>query len=205
MVNSSGEGWIIQFYCNSDCTWRVSNDFANVFDSKEAADTFLNQQYSCGGLSNRNNFRAYKVSPKVKTKVDLKVTNKPQLSQVPYDALVYASKGFEYGCAPWKYKRGNYLIPTPDLLAAFDRLALYLDAGLRHLTKVTTAMNRARGCTDMADADLKAGAYAEDPESGLPHLVGGVCSIMMAIQQAVDAGLLPAELGQPWESRKPNA
>lgn len=121
---------------------------------------------------------------------------KPQLSQIPHAAQVYASRSFEYGSQ--KYERGNYLRPTVDRLADFDRLASYLDAALRHITKVTTEMNRARGCTDKSEIDLKTAAACIDVESGLPHLCGAMCSIMMAVQQAVDAGLIPADPGQPW-------
>lgn len=135
-------------------------------------------------------------------KTDLKVTKgKPQLFQLPYDGLVYATRAFEYGESPGKYERGNYLRPTNvDLLADFDRLSEYLGAAQRHIAKATTSMLRARGTTDKSEADLRSGALAPDPESGLPHLCGAITSLLMGVQQAVDAGLLPVDPGRPWEN-----
>jgi hypothetical protein len=138
------------------------------------------------------------------TKGDMKegLTNgKPQLSQLPQAGLVYTTRAFEYGCSPTKYERGNYLRPTLDTLADFDRLLSYLDALLRHATKITTEMNRARGCTDQTETDLRAAAMCIDKESGLPHLCGMMASGMMAIQQAADAGLIPADPGRPWDKK----
>jgi hypothetical protein len=133
-------------------------------------------------------------------KVDMKVRGtKPQMSQIPYDAAVYAVRAFEFGAmAPGKYERGNYLRPTPDTLAAFDRLLEYLDAMLRHGQKLTLAMNRVRGCTDKDEASLRAAAAYPDLESGLPHLSHMLTSGLMAVQQAVDAKLIPLDPGRPW-------
>lgn len=123
---------------------------------------------------------------------------KPCLSEIPHAPLVYAARGFEYGHSPGKYERGNYLRPQVDRLADFHRMQFYLDAVFRHGTKLTTEMNRALGCTDCSEVKLKAAAMAQDEESGLSHLCGMLANLMMLVQQAVDAGLIPADPGQPW-------
>jgi hypothetical protein len=50
-------------------------------------------------------------------------------------------------------------------------------------------------------------AYAKDtdagikfPASGLPHVAHAVASLNMAIAQAVNGELLPADPGKPWEA-----
>lgn len=142
---------------------------------------------------------------KAPIKTDMKeglTGGKPMLSELPYAALVYASRGFEYGHSPGKYERGNYLRPTVDILADFHRMQFYLDAVLRHTTKLTTEMNRALGCGDKTEAELKAAAMTIDVESGLSHLTGMLANGMMAVQQAVDAGLIPVDPGQPWLKKK---
>lgn len=139
------------------------------------------------------------ISP-VKGDMKAGLTNdKPELSQLPYDALVYTTRAFEYGASPGKYERGNFLRRTTDVLADYHRLSKYLDAALRHITATTTSMLRVSGTTEKTEADLRSGAFAQDPESGLPHLCHALASLMMGVQQAVDSGLLPAHLGRPWE------
>jgi hypothetical protein len=121
---------------------------------------------------------------------------KPQLSHLPLGALTYAARAFQYGSG--KYARGNYRRPTVDKLADFDRLAAYIDASLRHLFAVTTEMEWRRGNTELTGLHLMTGGYP-DAESGLPHLCHALCSLIMAIQQGIDSGILPEDPGTPWE------
>lgn len=122
---------------------------------------------------------------------------KAQLSHLPLGALTWAARAFQYGSS--KYVRGNYLRPTVDKLADFDRLEAYLDATLRHILATTTEMEWARGCTELEGRHLLAGAFL-DGDSKLPHLCHALASILMAVQQGIDAGILPEDPGTPWET-----
>jgi len=205
--NSTGRTWVVEWYNVDDNSWRdnyIEDSEVNGIEyfTKDDAKKYLdNQLVEFPRLKHRMRNTAV---PSFTVKGDMKegLTNgKPQLSQLPQAGLIYTARAFEYGCSPTKYERGNYLRPTVDTLADFDRLLSYLDALLRHATKLTTEMNRARGCTDQTEADLKAAAMCIDKESGLPHLCGMMASGMMAIQQAADAGLIPADPGRPWERK----
>lgn len=123
---------------------------------------------------------------------------KPQLSHMPMAALVWAARAFQYGAQ--KYERGNYLRPQVDKRADFDRLEAYIDATLRHIFSVTTEMEWARGNTPLEGSQVLVAGFT-DTESGLPHLAHALCSLMMAIQQGVDAGILVQDPGQAWENK----
>ncbi len=124
---------------------------------------------------------------------------KPQLSHMPPGALTWAARAFQYGST--KYARGNYLRPTVDRLADFDRLEAYIDATLRHIFAVTREMEWMRGNTGMEQGyQFLVGAFP-DGESRLPHLCHALCSLMMAIQQGIDAGILVEDPGTPWEAK----
>lgn len=119
---------------------------------------------------------------------------KPSLSHMPIGALTWAARVFQYGAK--KYERGNYLRPQVDKRADFDRLEAYIDAALRHIYAVTTEMEWMRGNTDLDQGyQLLIGGY-QDSESKLPHLAHALCSLMMAIQQGINAGILPADPGE---------
>jgi hypothetical protein len=204
MGTTDSKTWVVEWSTGApNAYW--TPEYIDENDSKgilylteiDAIDYARKCQQNYGNLPHR--IRNTAPSP-VKGDMKAGLTNgKPQLSQFPLAAMVYATRAFEYGSS--KYERGNYLRPTVDTLADFDRLLAYLDAGLRHLTKVTLEMNRTRGCTDQDESDLRAGANCVDPESGLHHLCGAITSIAMGIQQAVDAGLIPADPGRPWEKK----
>lgn len=140
--------------------------------------------------------------PKSPVKGDLKEGlrgGKPALSHMPLGALRWAARAFQYGSS--KYERGNYLRPQVDRRADFDRLGMYIDATLRHIFEVTTEMEYMRG-----NADLDQGPYTlvggyPDSESKLPHLAHALCSLMMAIQQGINAGILVEDPGTPWEAK----
>jgi hypothetical protein len=123
---------------------------------------------------------------------------KPQLSQLPSAPLTWAARTFQYGAQ--KYERGNYLRPQVDRRADLDRLSAYIDAALRHIYAATTEIEWQRGCTELEGTQLLIGGYP-DAESGLPHLAHALTSLMMAIQQAVNAGILVEDPGTPWSDK----
>lgn len=203
----SGRTWIVQ-WDNSppDNTWCNECDAdgnTEYFTEHAAKAHMLIQQKEFSNIMHR--IVNTHIVPTVKGDMKEGLTGgKPMLSEIPHAALVYAARGFEYGHSPGKYERGNYLRPQVDLLADFHRMQFYLDAVFRHGTKLTTEMNRALGCTDKTKEDLIKAANTVDIESGLSHLTGMLANLMMAVQQAVDAGLIPADPGQPW-LKKPNS
>jgi len=200
--SSSSTMYTVEFLVGE--RWDQHNDSPQFYSEQSANDWIKNRAKKFGRQTSEYRVAplAYKLPTTVKGDMKEGLTNgKPQLSQLPQAGLIYTARAFEYGCSPTKYERGNYLRPTVDTLADFDRLLSYIDALLRHATKLTTEMNRARGCTDQTEADLKAAAMYIDKESGLPHLCGMMASGMMAIQQAADAGLIPADPGRPWERK----
>lgn len=151
--------------------------------------------FSAGGVYSEASVQVQTPTKDLKAGVGGK---KPQLSHMPLGALTWAARAFQYGSS--KYARGNYRRATVDKLADFDRLEAYIDATLRHIFAVTTEMEWTRGCTDVEGVQLMAGAWP-DVESRLPHLCHALCSLMMAIQQGIDAGILPEDPGTPWETK----
>lgn len=119
---------------------------------------------------------------------------KAPLSQLPKASLVYASRAFQYGAT--KYKPGNYLRP-PGSGNDTERLLDYISAAQRHLAAWATEIMRSIG-TGRAALELKQACYAADDESGLPHVSHALASLLMGVQQAVDAGLLPDDPGVTW-------
>lgn len=221
MGDSSVKNWIVEYNKPDSSTWYDVYLLSGVrFDKlgivTEAASRYAHSitsyQYRGRNIVTGELYYAHRgfVAPSVPeqlgppAKVDMKAglrDGKPKLSRMPYDALVYAARAFEWGESPGKYEQGNFLLPTPDTLAAFDRLMGYLDAALRHAQKLTLSMSRARGTGDKSDAQLRAAAMATDPDGGLPHLCGLAASVLMAIQQAVDSGLIATDPGRPWEKK----
>lgn len=203
-TTDSSKTWIVEWYRKATNAWEP--DY--IDGDKDSGILYLSEEEALEHLEKcHRDFKSLEhrmINTAAPVKGDMKagLTNgKPQLSQLPLAALVYATRAAEYGNSPGKYERGNYLRPTVDTLADFHRLLGYLDASLRHTNKVTTEMNRALGCTDHTKVDLMTGANCIDHESGLPHLCGALMSIMIGIQQAVDSGLIPADPGRPWEKK----
>lgn len=134
---------------------------------------------------------------------------KPDITHVRTPLLVYCARACEYGDA--KYERGNYLRRTDDLVEDFKRLRAYLRAAASHILLALDSMEAYQASDPMFTDTLALvqAAYAPDNDakpgcpvgsSGLPHLCGAAASVMMAITQAVQARLLPADPGRPWES-----
>ena len=127
-------------------------------------------------------------------------SSRPKMSIIGRHAAVYDVRGKEYGAD--KYARGNYHGPPPDGVTPEARVIGYLDALIRHATAITQAYNEALGTggdtrAAIAVADLEAsGGF---PASGLPHLAHLAAGIDIAIECAVQDGLVPADPGQPWK------
>lgn len=130
---------------------------------------------------------------------------KPDITHVRKPIMVYSSRAGEYGSD--KYERANYLRPVDGPRAAFERYRAYLRATIGHLVDNLDAMEKHQALDPhLEDVEgMKRAAYAADntpgkgfPASGLPHAAHAAASLNMALAQAVDAGLLPADPGQPW-------
>lgn len=125
---------------------------------------------------------------------------------------MYNARACEYGSA--KYERANYLRQTPSFAEDFARMRAYLRAAVGHVFETLDQMEQhLANDPNLVDIEgAKLAAYAADTDakpgcpvgaSGLPHLAHAVASINMALAQAVQCGLLPADPGRPWESAIP--
>lgn len=126
--------------------------------------------------------------------------SRPKMSILPRVALVHTIRAIEYGAD--KYARGNYHGPPPPTVSPEDRLLGYIDATMRHLTRVADAINRAKG----TGGDTVAACCTRDedgggkfPASSLPDLSHALASMAIGVSCAVDDGLLPEDPGQPWK------
>lgn len=148
-------------------------------------------------------------------KEGLSSTRKPDLTHVRTSIKVYTARPSMYGDD--KYERANYMRPvSPDgytgrpTRADFERFRAYLRAAESHISQVLDAMElHQSNDPKLEDIDgMIAAAYAPDIDkdvtgkvgpSFLPHVAPACSSIMMAIEQAVLSGLLPADPGCPWK------
>lgn len=138
---------------------------------------------------------------------------KPDTTHVRYSFIVYTSRACEYGDD--KYERANYRRPTGGKAHSeptaedFRRFRAYLRAAKDHVEKTLDAMElHQAGDYHLTDVEgMKRAAYAADTDetpgnkigaSRLPHVSPAAASLNMAITQAVDCGLLPADPGAPW-------
>ena len=128
---------------------------------------------------------------------------------------VYVSRPCEYGND--KYVRANYRRPTGGVhhteptAEDFRRLQSYARAARDHIDEMLDAMELHLATDpDLLDVEgMKRAAYAIDTDtrpgcpvgpSLLPHVAPACASLMMAITQATDCGLLPRDPGQPWRN-----
>jgi hypothetical protein len=134
---------------------------------------------------------------------------KPDITHVRSPLMVYCARACEYGSD--KYERANFLRPVEDMRAAFLRYRAYLRACVGHLMKNLDDMERHQSVDPrLEDTEgMKRAAFAADneagqsfPASGLPHVSHACASLNMAVTQAVDSDLLPADPGQPWKDKK---
>lgn len=138
---------------------------------------------------------------------------KPDITHLRSAFATYVSRPCEYGCD--KYERANYLRATGEGAheqptgTDFERFRSYLRAMISHGLLVLDAMERHQANDpQLLDVDgMKRAAYAVDTDmkpgqkigaSLLPHVAMCGSSMMMAIEQAVDCGLLPRDPGTPW-------
>lgn len=142
---------------------------------------------------------------------------KPDTTHVRRHFRVYTARGGELGDD--KYERGNYLRPTggvphaeptpADVVrfrdyvrAAVDHISAPLDALERvlalHPKFRTATVAQLRAAAFCPDTDVTPGSKLGDAPSMLAHIALGCSSLMMAIEQAVDCGLLPADPGATW-------
>ncbi len=122
-----------------------------------------------------------------------------ELTQIPRSALVYTARGLGYGSD--KYARSNFYGAPPPGVTELARLLGYIDATMRHLTRVADAINRAIG----TGGDVVAAASTVDDDGGgkfppsmLPDLAHALASLAIGVECGTNAGLLPVDPGQPW-------
>lgn len=150
-------------------------------------------------------------------KEGLSSSRKPDLTHIRYAFATYTARPCEYGCD--KYERANFLRATGNgphsepTAADFERMRKYLRAMVSHGLLVLDSMERHQANDPkLVDVEgMKRAAYAVDTDedvtgkvgpSLLPHIAMCGSSLMMAIEQAVDCGLLPRDPGTPWRSRE---
>lgn len=137
----------------------------------------------------------------------LSTGRKADITHVRTGIMRYIARACEYGDA--KYERANYLRYLPTFKEDFQRLRQYLRASANHILETLDSMEEHQSQDpELEDrAGMEMAAYAKDTDakedcpigaSGLPHLAHAAASLMMAIEQAIDCGLLPRDPGQPW-------
>lgn len=144
----------------------------------------------------------------VDQKEGLTSARKPDITHTRTELLNYISRACEYGMAKG-YDRGNYLRPMPSVREDFLRARGYGRAALSHLVLFLDALE-VHQATDPNLEDeigMRRAVFAEDTDpdltgkvgpSYLPHLCGLAATVNMLITQAVRAGLIPRDPGQPW-------
>lgn len=126
---------------------------------------------------------------------------------------IYTCRPCEYGSD--KYERANFMRRLHDgaepTAADFERFRKYLRAARDHIDECLESMERHQSQDPkLADVNgMKMAAYAIDTDvtpgskigaSRLPHVAPACASLMMAITQATDCGLLPKDPGTPWRN-----
>ena len=148
-------------------------------------------------------------------KEGLSSSRKADTTHIRRSFQIYTCRPCEYGSD--KYERANYMRPAApknvdidvQMRAAFERFRKYLRAARDHIDECLESMERHQSqdpkLTDVEG--MKVAAYAVDTDvapgskigaSMLPHVAPACASLMMAITQATDAGLLPKDPGTPW-------
>lgn len=150
-------------------------------------------------------------------KEGLSSSRKADTTHIRRSFQIYTCRPCEYGSD--KYERANFMRPAAptnvdmdvQMRAAFERLRKYLRAARDHIDECLESMERHQSqdpkLTDVEG--MKQAAYAMDTDvtpgskigaSLLPHVAPACASLMMAITQATDAGLLPKDPGTPWRT-----
>lgn len=146
-------------------------------------------------------------------KEGLSSARKADITHVRGPFKVYTARPCEYGGD--KYERGNFLRTAAPfeggatLAGDFVRFRSYLRAAVSHLDATLDSMERhlANDPKLLDEQGMRDAAYARDTDttpgakvgaSMLPHVAHACASLMMAITQATEYGLLPADPGTPW-------
>lgn len=146
-------------------------------------------------------------------KASLSSSYKPDITHVRSAFLAYTARPSEYG--EDKYERANYqrsVAPEGSAgptAADVKRFRAYLRAAAGHIFQVLDALEKHQANDpNFEDVEgFKKAAYAIDTDtkvgdkvgpSLLPHVAPACASLNMAITQAVNCGLLPADPGTPW-------
>ena len=150
-------------------------------------------------------------------KEGLSSSRKADTTHIRRSFQIYTCRPCEYGAD--KYERANFMRPAApvdvdmdvQMRAAFERLRKYLRATRDHIDECLESMERHQSQDPkLVDVEgMKQAAYAMDTDvtpgskigaSLLPHVAPACSSLMMAITQATDAGLLPKDPGTPWRT-----
>lgn len=123
---------------------------------------------------------------------------KPPLYLVPFAPIAWMARIFQFGISPGKYSRGNWRQPVAGE-SPRQKAQEYYRAAIGHVWSEMEHNERAIEA-EMAGQPPGVGLALDGGEGGSsgPHLAHALCSLAMAIQGLVDAGLAPADFGQPW-------
>lgn len=123
---------------------------------------------------------------------------KPDTTHVRGPTRVYIARAQEFG--DFKYERANCYREAPDDVKDVDRLRGYLRACVDHAQELLDSLERHQANDpNLEDVEgTKQACYAPDKDSKVPAIAHAAASLNIAITQAVEAGLLPADPGQPW-------
>jgi hypothetical protein len=125
---------------------------------------------------------------------------KPELGLIAKAPQIHIARTHQWG--NFKYlEAGNYLRPPPEGMSDLDRFMKYLSGVRRHLEDVLDMCMRFRSRGRLAPSSAQEAVGTPDKESGLPAIGAAATGLCIAIQQAVDAGLLPEDPGRPWLDR----
>lgn len=141
-----------------------------------------------------------KLSRKGGTDMKAGMGKKAPLAHVPQALMYYSSRAHQFGAD--KYRLGNYLQLPPSGVTDVDRLLEYISAAQRHLSKWADSIVRFQGDGVGKAKNILEACFAPDDESALPHAAHVAATLGMAIQQAVDAGLMPIDPGVTWDREK---
>ncbi len=149
-------------------------------------------------------------------KEGLSSSRKADTTHIRRSFQIYTCRPCEYGSD--KYERANFMRRLHDgaepTAADFERFRKYLRAARDHIDECLESMERHQSQDPkLADVNgMKMAAYAIDVDvtpgskigaSRLPHVAPACASLMMAITQATDCGLLPKDPGTPWRNAAP--
>lgn len=154
-------------------------------------------------------------APLKDVKEALSSARKADTTHVRRSFQIYTARPCEYGAE--KYERANFMrmtVSSPSTQPTaldFSRLRAYARAARDHIDEMLESMERHQSIDPkLEDVEgMKRACYAVDTDtkpgqkigaSMLPHIAPACASLMMAITQATDCGLLPKDPGTPWRA-----